>query len=368
MKRNRLGGLLAVALVGLFILAAPLRPNARGENEDDLVRHFLTKTSFREAAMKRYETEHVDEVVLLLHSGKKSVCNTALMKEAIRSGLALRRRCVRCDFDITLVANEPIYSAFLSAKADNGLVAGVFTSLVQSQHYAQAEEIFAAHKPRDSLLYATKPFALFMDADIVANDGAFPEVLFDMLHKDQDLVMPIDWAHRHGNLWGRGVPGLCTCIFGFMNSPNVRRVVQAWQREIERFTNDQTYREEITTTLLSSDGRQFRDQELLSLVFFHHSFPDVKVYPLTMDWVCAEQGDERGVWTEGSGSHQLSPSNFAPLFRTKCKTLHFHSTSARHFTSYVLKDWLENLGNVGEPLLPGELASQHGCSGARRKV
>lgn len=366
MKRSRLGGLLAgvCVLVGLWILVASSRSNAvpLGDEEETLVRHFLTKTSFREAAMKRYETEHVDEVVLLLHSGRKSVCNTALMKEAIRSGLALRRRCVRCDFDITLVANEPIYSAFLSARADNGLVAGVFTSLVRSQHYAQAEDIFAAHKPRDSLLYATKPFVLFMDADIVANDGAFPEALFDMLHRDQDLVMPIDWAHRHGNLWGRGVPGLCTCIFGFMNSPNVRRVVHAWQMEIERFANDRAYREEITTTLLSNDARQFRDQELLSLVFFHRAFPDVKVYPLTMDWVCAEQGDERGMWTEGSGT-----LNFAPLFRTKCKTLHFHSTSARHFASYALKDWLDGLGDVGEPLLPGELASQHGCSGAGKR-
>lgn len=42
------------------------------------------------------------------------------------------------------------------------------------------------------------------------------------------LVMPMDWAHRHGELYGRGVPGLCTCLIGFVNHPAVTHVFRIW--------------------------------------------------------------------------------------------------------------------------------------------
>jgi hypothetical protein len=101
------------------------------------------------------------------------------------------------------VADDPIYSA-LNAKTlldpETKLIAGAFDRLERSYHYPTAKTIFAAHKPRDLLLYSQREFVLFIDADIVTNEKDFPEALFDRMHLDYDLVLPIDWAHRHGPL------------------------------------------------------------------------------------------------------------------------------------------------------------------------
>lgn len=345
------------------------------QSDEQLIEHYINKVMFREASLQKLaSSERVDEVLLLLHSGKKSQCNHGLIREAIRAALALRKFCVRCDFDITLVANDPIYSAFHSLHAAESsnptLIAGVFDRMVKSNPYATTEEVFAAHKPRDMLEYSTKPFVIFIDADIYANDETFPESVFDMLHQNYDVILPIDWAHRHGPLWGRGVPGLCTCIFGFMNAPNVRRVIELWQQEIEQFASDPMYHKYVVDTYLPDEGYQFRDQELLSLVFHHNTFPDVKLFTLSTEWVCANQGRESATWVEGAvppATLQGKKSGFQQVFEQKCKTLHAHSNSMRAFDTYRFRDWLENLGDVGEPIFPGEAQRGHGCSGAKRR-
>jgi hypothetical protein len=153
------------------------------------VRYFKDKVEFRNAATKTKDRtsldwEVIDEVIYSLQSrDDSSICNALLVREAFASAASLRSNCVRCDFDISIVADEPIYS-FLTAEENVKITRMLFDRVDKTQKVTSA--IFASRKPSDLLRFATKPFVVFLDADVASNHRAFPESIFDMLHKEYE--------------------------------------------------------------------------------------------------------------------------------------------------------------------------------------
>lgn len=88
------------------------------------------------------------------------------------------------------------------------------------------------------------------------------------------------------------VPAFSTNIIGFINSASVRRVLSLWEVSRER---------EISAVLLPTT----------TIV---QQFPDVKAFPLSMEWACPREVDN---WVEGS---HLPQTAFSPLTTNPCKS------------------------------------------------
>lgn len=259
------------------------------------------------------------------------------------------------------MVDEPVFS-FLKENSDalNNVV--VFDGIVKSDWVET--KVFAGHKPGNVLKYATMPFVVVMDVDIVATHRNFPEAIFDMLHKEYDLILPIDWAHRH-EAFGKGVPGLCTCLIGFLNDPSsVRRVLEAWAREVA--LGDSVDEERIKYLGTSkNEGTHRRDQELLSLVLYRDDYPDVKLFPLGMEWVCANANKETARWFEGSSS--LDDPPFYPITTNPCRSIHSHlhvSEKIHYVREGPIKKFLESFFEI--PMTGGEFdkSLRYKCGGA----
>jgi len=137
--------------------------------------------------------------------------------------------------------------------------------------------------------------------------------------------MPFDWAHRHGDLWGRGVPGLCTCLIAFINHASAKRVIADWNdviREVASMSPTDPKLAEWNRLMGHTGEIQLRDQELLSISLRNHDYPDVKLFPLTFEWVCPNTRRPSALWVEGTVSRPDRP--FSRLTSNPCKSLHSH--------------------------------------------
>jgi hypothetical protein len=174
----------------------------------------------------------------------------------------------------------------------------------------------------------------------------------------------MDWAHRHGELFGRGVPGLCTCVIGFLNTPSVRRVFIKWQEEIAS-SNDGGEHQQLQEKWLGKEQEyQIRDQELLALVLQVNQFPDIKLFPLSFEWVCPNTKNPSAVWAEGT--RKTSSEEFTHLTQNPCKALHSHdiANNPDMFIKYPqIQKWIRTVNNVGQ-IVPGE--EQKHCGGAHK--
>jgi len=150
------------------------------------------KLAFRlEAVQRANRGERVDEVIYSLQSQQNGAqCNALLVKEMIASVFSLKKFCKRCNFDVVVVADEPIYSFLMTVEARN---LSLFDRIElhrddadEDDNTLTSQQIFASRKPGDLLRYSRKPFVVFMDADITSNHRSFPESIFDMLHKEYE--------------------------------------------------------------------------------------------------------------------------------------------------------------------------------------
>ena len=145
--------------------------------------YFQDKLEFRKQANQKQDRR--DEVIYLIQSNKRSSsCSAVLVKEVFRSAISLLNHCKRCDFDITLVVDEPIYSYLTTDETGIKATNSIFTRIIPAQSVKSL--VFAAHKPRQLMEHSSKPYVILLDADIVANHHAFPESIFDMLHKEYE--------------------------------------------------------------------------------------------------------------------------------------------------------------------------------------
>lgn len=277
----------------------------------------------------------------------------------LRSAYSLKKHCVRCDFLVTAIVDDPIHSILLE-EANVNVTKYLFDRILKAGTYSSM--VFAGHKPRDLLsIVDLKPFVVFLDADVIANHHTIPESLFDLLHKDRDLVLPMDWAHRHGELWGRGVPGLCTCLIAFLNEPSEQRVIRERESEIKLYNDPQ--RRKQRESFLHRSSLQDRDQELLSLVLHRNSFPEVNLFALGMEWMCPNMVYEKGQWVEGTKKDPASA--FAHLTQNPCNALHGHSSSPSiGFSGFPYMGWLHSFRN----LMGLSQANNMRCGGAKSKT
>jgi len=299
-------------------------------NDDAVVARFAEKLEFRETALSARGSNRVDEVVYILTTPVEGPhCTAALIREAIRSAATLRAKCVRCDFDIVVAADAEI-ALFLTQNAN--ATANVFDDVrVVPSANALAKPhpgVFASNKPSALLAVSRRSFVLFLDADVYSDHRSFPESLFDLLHKDMDLVLPYDWAHRHGAAYGRGVPGLCTCLIGFLNAPAVRRAFELWNDELVHFS-DPAYVEARKALGVFGDAdplhssEQPRDQELLSVAWHRHRLPDVSLFTLTPEWMCPAVDRPGGFWVDAFAT--TAGGDAQALSRNPCKAFHSHA-------------------------------------------
>jgi len=287
----------------------------------------------RQAENARSRGQRTDEVVYLVTTPKEGPhCTAALARETIKSAAQLRASCQRCDFDVVLIADAQLYS-FFSSKEFALATERVFDYVRRFEPAKPATsasvEIFAGYKPEAILrqgLVSAKPFMLFMDSDIYAFHADVPEAVFDMLHAEYDLVQPYDWAHRHGEAWGRGMPGLCTCFMGMINSNATRRLVERWVDEVDKF-HDPYYTIARESLLGKTAEPNMRDQELYTVALHKHRLLDIKLNVLAQDWVCPNGRYASHQWIDAVSMRD--PNTKAEVTteirRRSCRAIHSHS-------------------------------------------
>jgi hypothetical protein len=133
----------------------------------------------------RFGSPHVvDEIIYSLQSRRDSPsCNANMVREAFASALSLREMCEECGFVITLLADDPIYS-FLLQHREKSLA--VFDRVQRVPLNNGFGRVFASRKASDLLQYASKPFVVFLDADVYSAHREFPLAIFNMLRKDKE--------------------------------------------------------------------------------------------------------------------------------------------------------------------------------------
>jgi hypothetical protein len=184
-------------------------------DDQETLGRFRAKLEFRRSALQARDVgkERIDQVLYVLTTPLEGPhCTAALIREVVRSAASLRSFCRRCDFDIVLSVDPEIHQ-FLMARENANFTLSVFDAVREFRPSSQNSKIFASGKPAAILEHSSRPFVIFMDADIFSAHRSFPEALFDQLHRSADLVMPYDWAHRHGEVrvtrgWGLTVPGV----------------------------------------------------------------------------------------------------------------------------------------------------------------
>jgi hypothetical protein len=152
-------------------------------------------------------------------------------------------------------------------------------------------------------------------------------------------------------------------MIGYINTLSVRRILIKWQEEIA-LTYDKGEHEELRKQFLNSDEYQVRDQELFSLVLRANSFPDVKLFPLSFEWMCPNSRHPSTLWAEGTKNS--ASEEFAPLTQNPCKALHAHDSTLDRdgvLRFPKLDKWLQSVKSVGPGDAPGR---RPGCGGAHR--
>ncbi|KAH9249752.1 hypothetical protein BASA81_012559 [Batrachochytrium salamandrivorans] len=230
----------AVVVVGFMVLVGLyLIPTATTISQGD-AHYFKSTLRFRVQALAVPNAER-DEVMFSLSS---PICKPDIA-QVMRSATVLRKRCVQCKFAITLVVDSPRAEDSLAKSRE---VSSVFDRIVLVRRGTSLAQIL--------LFQPTRPFVVYLSSLVISNHRFFPESLFDMLHKEYDLILP----HRGSEA--------TETIVGFVNSPAVRRVF----------------------ALTSSDKR-------IAQVVAETALPDVKAWALSLEWACPVDADE---WSEGN--------------------------------------------------------------------
>ena len=140
-----------------------------------------------------------------------------------------------------------------------------------------------------------------------------------------------------------------------MNSRNVRRVFQEWAKQVQDHENKKA-------GFLNANEYQDRDQELFSLVLQNASYPDLKLFPLSLEWTCPGVRDSHALWAEGTKLRGI----FTHLTENPCKSLHTHLRTLRsaEFGNFKYFNWLAQLEAINEMGVP--LTDITHCGGARR--
>ena len=147
-----------------------------------------------------------------------------------------------------------------------------------------------------------------------------------------------------------------------MNSRNVRRVFQEWAKKVQDHENKKAKLREF----LNANEYQDRDQELFSFVLQNASYPDLKLFSLSMEWTCPSVHDSHALWAEGTKVRGI----FTHVTENPCKSLHTHLRTLRsaEFGNFKYFNWLaqlEAINEMGIPLTDIGHKDLH-CGGARR--
>lgn len=269
-----------VVLVGLMVLVMLHLTAATTHQEDTSAAHYFKSTvRFRAQALAVSDAER-DEVVFSLSS---PICKPDIA-QVVRSATVLRKRCVRCKFSITLVVDSRGAEDMLATSRE---LRSVFDRIVCVPKGTSLAQIL--------LFQPARPFAVYLSPLVISNHRFFPEALFDLLHKEYDLILP----HRTSET-----------IVAFVNSPAVRRVFALTGR-------DQRIAQVVADTAL----------------------PDVKFWALSLEWACPANADE---WSEGN---EVVGVAYRHLTANPCKSYldPFPGLEGKRHAHYyaALSPWLE---------------------------